>query len=259
MSTSTRDNASTLPKINGSSSGFIALVVSLSIFVVACCVAIFWLLKYHEPTKQERTRRKAELEAARASNADIRFDPRSLGARIRRALGRPGWVQTYDGEGDDRGNDAQWRGGQELRDRGTVESSASRGVYQQQPSGADPQQDMRNSPRLSHLPSTSTVQLSSPSHYSSSMIASPVYDPYLERTRDVQSPEPSIMTHVSSSFEEHRREHRRQHSMSAEVVGFDYATFEDNRRFSIQSSEADIGSLPMRKWDNGTKFKEDIY
>ncbi|KIM58923.1 hypothetical protein SCLCIDRAFT_1052172 [Scleroderma citrinum Foug A] len=57
---------STIPKIDGSQAGFIALVVFLSVLIVVCCSAVFYLLRYHEPTDQDRTARRERYRRRRA-------------------------------------------------------------------------------------------------------------------------------------------------------------------------------------------------
>ncbi|TFL01079.1 hypothetical protein BDV98DRAFT_604871 [Pterulicium gracile] len=48
-----------MPKINGSSAGFIALVVCLSLVIVGSCVAVYILLRDHEQSDGERSARNA--------------------------------------------------------------------------------------------------------------------------------------------------------------------------------------------------------
>ena len=48
-----------IPKINGSSAGFIALIVCLSLLIVGSCVGVYVLLRDHEQSDEERSARKA--------------------------------------------------------------------------------------------------------------------------------------------------------------------------------------------------------
>jgi len=58
-----------LPKINGSSGGFIAIVVCLSVLVVGLFAAVFILLRDHEPTDEERAVRR-QLSRRRREQQD---------------------------------------------------------------------------------------------------------------------------------------------------------------------------------------------
>jgi len=239
-------NKSSTPEINGSPAGFLALVISLSVFVILCCIAIFWLLAYHQPTEEERRKRKAELDAAKLAStkqSPQSLDPRSWRARIGRAFGRKGqWVQAADDEEEFESADA-WRGEQELRDRST--SGGERGMVSSRGMTGGP----------SHSSSTSTVELSVPYRGSRPTTPGAVYFPTYDEpfTRTVASPGPSILS-PTPSCEEHV--HGRLHSMSAEVLY--EGSMQDDRSFSVQSFNLDGGQVSMRKWDNGTKFQEVI-
>jgi len=236
---------SSTPEINGSSAGFLALVISLSVFVVLCCVAVFWLLAFHQPTQEERMKRKVDLDVARAEESR-NVDPRSWKARIGRALGgKREWVQAPGEEVYESANDP-WKGGQGLR--GGVaygERDAGRRMISQRDMGGE----------LSQSSSTSTVELSVPSHDSPPTTPGPVYFPrYDEPFRGVVSPGPSILT-PTSSYDEHLHDRRR--SMAAEIIDDD-GSVEDDGHFSVQSFDPNVGQVSMKKWDNGTKFRESI-
>jgi hypothetical protein len=254
MNTSISGRTSSGPKINGSQSGFIALVVSLSIFVVICCIAIFWLLKYHEPSHEDRLRRKAELDAARTDQSQIQFNPRSLGERISRAFGRSGWVRAHDGEDDEGEANVEWRG-QESRilDRNSFESPTSPHNHPPQHTEAT-QHNRWNANEFTPPSSTSDVELSA---HSPPTAVKSEHVSYPERTKDVSHPEPSILSHMPS-YETRQSEFVRMHSMSAEIVVHDYEQFHNEREFSVQSSDSHFGTAQMQKWENGTKFKENI-
>lgn len=118
---------STIPKIDGSQAGFIALVVFLSVLIVVCCSAVFYLLRYHEPTDQDRTARRERYRRRRAevdgSTVETPFGEKFKQAwnRVRhgKRRGGRGWIQA--GSGDD------WvfnpgRGDQALSHEGQVQS-----------------------------------------------------------------------------------------------------------------------------------------
>ncbi|KAF7297212.1 hypothetical protein MIND_00954300 [Mycena indigotica] len=50
------------PRIGGSTGGFIGLVVGLSVIIVVSCIAIFWLLRHHEPSERDRAVRRERRE-----------------------------------------------------------------------------------------------------------------------------------------------------------------------------------------------------
>jgi len=61
-----------VPKIDGSSGGFIALVVCLSLLIVGLCIAVFIQLRNFEPTDEERTIRR-QLGRRHRSNPSSLF------------------------------------------------------------------------------------------------------------------------------------------------------------------------------------------
>ncbi|TRM68139.1 hypothetical protein BD626DRAFT_565000 [Schizophyllum amplum] len=110
------------PKIGGSEGGFIALVVVLSLIVLALCTAVFILLRDHSPSDDERRNRRSHRYQAPAPNFDFKYSPAadmasatapapSVLDRLRRLIpGRKrspeatrmrGWVQTAGDEWDD--------------------------------------------------------------------------------------------------------------------------------------------------------------
>lgn len=59
-----------LPKINGSSGGFIALVVCLSVLVVGLCAGVFILLRDYSPSDEERAIRRQSSRRRREQQSD---------------------------------------------------------------------------------------------------------------------------------------------------------------------------------------------
>lgn len=95
-----------IPEIGGSQAGFIGLVVFLSLLIVVCCSAVYYLLRYHEPTDQDRAtrrersrRRRTETEYA-PSESSIADKLRRMWERVRRGNGRSGdgWIKAGSGD-----------------------------------------------------------------------------------------------------------------------------------------------------------------
>jgi len=213
-------------------------VISLSLFVFFCCVAIFWLLKYHQPTEQDRVKRRAQLDATRARAQAVGTNPQTMTGKIgswfRTRDGERGqWVRTASEE-DEEGSPV-WKG----RELPMVDRSG-------RPRGFAPSVDDKKN-RHSQSSSTSTVQTSP-----ITSIPELGYFP-----RSVPSPEPSVTSPVSSPrgspFEGHLRGDPFR-SMSTEIEDWDA----DGRHFSVQTFGSAEGHMPMKKWDNGTKFQEII-
>ncbi|KAG6326736.1 hypothetical protein ID866_12353 [Astraeus odoratus] len=103
-----------IPEIGGSQAGFIGLVVFLSVLILVFCVAVFYLLRYHEPTEQGRAVRRERHRRHRAElNNLATSEGSSLGEKVRRVWNRirggkrqdgRGWIQT--GSGDEWGSNA---------------------------------------------------------------------------------------------------------------------------------------------------------
>ena len=89
--------------------GFIGLVVFLSVLIVVCCSAVFYLLRYREPTDQDRAARReqylrhsAEIDhSTTASGAPFGEKFKRVWNRVRhgKRRGGRGWIQA--GSGDD--------------------------------------------------------------------------------------------------------------------------------------------------------------
>lgn len=238
-----------MPEINGSTSGFIALVVILSIFVVICCAITFWLLKYHEPSREDHVRRKTERDGARARQSQIPLNPRSVGARISRAFGRSGWERTYDDdeEEEEGRHEVEWYRGQNPFEPLTGRGHQSRHAEVAQHIGSIGV----GADGISHSqsPSTSTVELSA--HSTSTPLK-------VEYSSGANIAMPSPPSSISFSPSSEMRQHRISlSSMSAEIVDYDYEHLHE-QGFSVQSQDSHFGAVPMTKWENGTKFKEDI-
>jgi hypothetical protein len=228
-----------VPQLNGSSANFLALVISLSLFVFFSCVAIFWLLKYHQPTDQDRVKRKTELEATRtraeAVNTSSQTMTGKIGSWFRTRDGKRGqWVRAANEEEEE--GSPIWRGrGLPMVDR------------TDRPRGFAPSMDDKKI-RHSQSSSTSTVQMSP-----ITPIPELGYFP-----RSVPSPDSSVAPPVPSprmsSYEGYLHGDPFR-SMSTEI-GEDWN--EEGRHFSVQTPGTAEGHMQMRKWDNGTRFQEVI-
>ncbi|KAI6128240.1 hypothetical protein EV401DRAFT_1931462 [Pisolithus croceorrhizus] len=95
-----------IPEIGGSQAGFIGLVVFLSVLIVVCCGAVYYLLRYHEPTDQDRAIRRERSRRRRAETEDPPSEP-SFGNKFKRAWERVrygngrsgrGWVKAGSGD-----------------------------------------------------------------------------------------------------------------------------------------------------------------
>lgn len=84
---------SSVPEIGGSSAGFIALVVVLSIIIVLSCVGVFFLLRNHQSTSRERRTRSARTGKDRS----LPLGPPGLRNRVAGLFGkRGGWIRAND-------------------------------------------------------------------------------------------------------------------------------------------------------------------
>ncbi|EIW86136.1 hypothetical protein CONPUDRAFT_78618 [Coniophora puteana RWD-64-598 SS2] len=128
-----------IPEIDGSPAGFIALVVVLSVIILASCIAVFFLLRDHEPSDAQRAARRSrymreiEREASTADGGPGSTAPPSLTERMKRIWrtkgyasasrrGSGGWVQatgdeweTSSANGDDHDTGMRVVGGTKLK------------------------------------------------------------------------------------------------------------------------------------------------
>ncbi|KAA1477718.1 hypothetical protein DENSPDRAFT_844907 [Dentipellis sp. KUC8613] len=97
-----------VPRIGGSTGGFIGLVVALSLIFIICSIAIYWLLRNHEPSARDRALRRHQSirrkGAAHPIPIGLHEQDGSLGEKLggmfkgRRRAG--GWVQASGDEWD---------------------------------------------------------------------------------------------------------------------------------------------------------------
>ncbi|KAJ7058095.1 hypothetical protein C8F01DRAFT_1255979 [Mycena amicta] len=89
------------PRIGGTTGGFIGLVVGLALIILVSSVAIFWLLRHHEPTERERAlrreRRETSTPTAPASRREANVSAGSTWgslSRMFRSHNGHGWIQA---------------------------------------------------------------------------------------------------------------------------------------------------------------------
>jgi hypothetical protein len=227
-----------VPKFGGSPVGFWVLIVSLALIVIICCVAIFWLLKNHDPTPAERARRRAKHDTEKAtaettSVSEYSSDPRSFKERMGRFFGKSSWTQASDDIEIQKTSPAKsdWKteGDEGEGDLPYIQTTRSGygGVPNDQPHEYHPD---------SRMSSTSTVQLSAPSSEHTPIISRGVDLPFEPPYRS-ESPQPHSSPPSSEAFSMYERPRQ------------------DERSFSVRSGDE---ATPMRKFDNGTKFMEQI-
>ncbi|KAF9654062.1 hypothetical protein BDM02DRAFT_3107293 [Thelephora ganbajun] len=227
-----------VPQFGGSPVGFWVLIVSLALIVIICCIAIFWLLKNHEPTPAERARRRAKLDAEKAaveavSTGEHSSNPRSFKQRIGRFFGRSGWTKANDDiEIQKTSSDhPDWKTEGDKEESDPPYIPTTRSGYGGVPS--DQRHEYHHDSRMS---STSTVQLSAPSPEHTPIISRGVDLPFEPPYRS-ESPQPGLSPPLSVAPSMYERPHQ------------------DEWNFSVVSGDR---TTPMRKLRNGTKFMEQV-
>ena len=226
----TVSGATEIPEINGSSAAFIALVVALGVVVLICSILVFVLLKWYNPTPYERQLRRArrlQAKQSRSSSPHSGFRAPSWLSKLARPFGRhqaDGWVRANDEDWDARDELPYYKAHDELvraQDRATAAPSPLH-IDTHLPSSDDD-------------PSADSVELQVPEQQGH--VTSRYNDPF------TSSPSPTSSEHSNSP-----------------------PTPTDTRegRFSVQSSHHRQGSdavsiRSMRKFENGTKFKEVLH
>ena len=226
-----------MPQFGGSPVGFWVLVVSLALIVIICCIAIFWLLKTHEPTSAERARRKAKREVEKSSAEIVSTsegsNPRGLKERIGRFFGRGGWTKPNDDIEVQKAfpGDPDWKTEVDKEDIDSSYFPTTRLGYGGVPS--DLHHEYHRDTRMS---STSTVQLSAPSSEHTPIVSRGVDLPFEPPYRS-ESPQQDI------------------NSPPSEDSFVDEGSHQGEQDFSVISGDH---AVPMRKFRNGTRFMEQI-
>lgn len=230
-----------VPEIGGSQGGFIGLVVALSVLILICCIAVFFLLRNHEPSEQDRTARR---ERYRRNRDNQEHDSTaampglsSFGDKIRvmwedrsRSGGRRGgrgWIQAGSGDEWETNSDH----GEERRAQQPMQPfsrSFQEGPY-------SPQVPEMDSP-LSDAESYAPMQYGDPYAKGPLHVTSP------QRVTFARSQSPLSQSSSPMSPGSHR-----DPSMDDEEV-----RPPDHRHFSTQSSTS------VRTFEGGTKFIESL-
>ncbi|KAI0737985.1 hypothetical protein C8Q80DRAFT_290282 [Daedaleopsis nitida] len=235
------------PEIGGSFGGFVGLVVGLSAIFLISCIGIFILLRNHEPTSHERQMRRARARTHDFST-ELPIGPPGIRERLARLFGkRTGWVKASGGDGDewDASEDlAPYYDASELRER-------DRGAHLYPASMASSATQSHMHPSRSTTTDSVQVGLHAPSGQSSLIGASFLPDEDEDAPRDPDRAETSSTVPL-------RHSPPSMLPADADEEGYEPR---DDRHFSIQTSSSGTGSVSirsMRKFDNGTKFKEGL-
>ncbi|KAI0696554.1 hypothetical protein C8T65DRAFT_583315 [Cerioporus squamosus] len=235
----------TQPKIGGSFGGFIALVVGLVVIFLCSCIGIFILLRNHEPTRYERQIRRARARQ-RDFSTELPIGPPGIRERLGRLFGRrSGWIKASGEDADewDAREDPFPNATSELRER-----EPNRGEY--------PASVASSATRPRVAPSASTdsveVELRAPSGLAPS-------------TRSLWPDDDTAPRGTSALDQVESPVSLRESPPAAQSLGSrdedeEYASHRDERKFSVQSASSggSISIKSMRKFDNGTKFKEGL-
>ncbi|KAG2127323.1 hypothetical protein BD769DRAFT_763387 [Suillus cothurnatus] len=234
-----------VPEIGGSQGGFIGLVVALSVLILICCIAVFFLLRNHEPSDQDRTARREryrrnhdnqEYDSTAVTLGHSSFgdklrgmwaDRHSSGNRSGGRRGGRGWIQA--GSGD------EW----EINSDHGEEHGAQQPMqpfsrsFQEGPYG--PQVPKMDSP-------LSDVESYAPLHYE---------DPYAKGPLHVTSPQRVTFARSQSPFSQSSSPMSPGSHRDASVDDEEVRP-PDHRHFSTQSSTS------VRTFEGGTKFIESL-
>ena len=224
------------PEIGGSYGGFIALVVVLAAVFVFSCIGIFIVLRSHEPTPYERQMRRSRARSREQFTGEAPIGPPGIRERFARLFGgRGGWIKASGTDGDewDPSDPLPYHAASELR----------QGDHSGYPSMVSNPSWTSKDPRRSVAPSASTgsveVELRAPSP--DSPLSTAFQHDLLPSEDDAQVVSSSAMP-AGGGFESDH-------------------TPRDDRHFSVQMASQESGSInlgSMRKFDNGTKFRESI-
>ncbi|TFK45630.1 hypothetical protein OE88DRAFT_1729592 [Heliocybe sulcata] len=181
-----------VPKIDGSEGGFVGLVVGLCVIIVVCCAAVFYLLTYHQPTDEDRTRRQRYSHVRQSSTGSMHsfkekltglftFGARATSPPSGAAFGLTkrgqGWVQAGSGDEweSDSGDEGRTAAARSTRTVNDMERGTSR---------REPPPPERTISSSHHAPSPSessvAVELAAPVPVRPSQ---PYPDPYAPRVR----------------------------------------------------------------------------
>jgi len=263
-----------LPKINGSSGGFIALLVCLSVLIVVLCTAVFILLRDHSPSDEERAIRRQlsqrRREQTQTESSSYTYPSSTAPVSLARKVGgmfgigatadeqkRPkkggksgkGWIQT--GSDDESENEVQSRSISGLQKQGSVGEVYSIKLADRSTAREDGPIDPPFRPPqtpYSETDSTSSVPLYNP--YTPSSTPPPLRTA-VTRLQLADSPSPSSASSLALSSA--------ARALSGSPESYAADSIDDihppgERHFSTNSG----GSITTRTSHTGTKFIESL-
>ncbi|KAH7929424.1 hypothetical protein BV22DRAFT_1029476 [Leucogyrophana mollusca] len=218
-----------VPTIDGSQANFIGLVIALCIIIVIACGVVFYLLRNHEPSEQDRAIRRERYRRQReASDGPSASVAQSWKEKLRnlwgakssseRRRGGRGWIQA--------GSDDEW----DPSDSGNLERGGRMGRI------ASTEGDEHDAARIVHSPSSDmggSLDMYIPAHYS---------DPYSKNSPTV----PSVSRTLSPSPQSPSSPEPRSSMDNVEMRA------PDHRHMSTQSATS------VRTFEGGTKFIESL-
>lgn len=239
---------------------FIGLVVALSVLIVVCCVAVFYLLRHYEPTEQERVarreryRRTREREHGQAMSSTNDPPPTGLGSfggRVKqlwqsttgrgRGGGERGWVRA--------GSDDGWASRSDHEHEANVEVGLASPPVVHVHSRPGP-----NRVRVVESPSSDTA-----SGFVYAPYAQAYTDPFSKahgvvRPQSSQSPPLSLSPAASSprgsaSVDEHHQARGRSPASASGDGSGEEEDRQDRHRSTMSNASV---------WTHGSKFVEDI-
>ncbi|KAI1791505.1 hypothetical protein LXA43DRAFT_418747 [Ganoderma leucocontextum] len=234
-----RDNGD--PEIGGSYGGFVVLVVVLAAVFFFSCIGIFILLRCHEPTPYERQIRHSRSRSRAEFTSEAPIGPPGIRERFARLFDRRnGWIKASGTDGD------EW-----------------------DPSYPSPCPNASEPRERDHLGYPSLV--SYPSSVAEDHLQRKVAPSASTGSVEVELRAPSPDTPLSTAFQhdlQPSEDDIQDSSPPTQYAGerprgeveSDYSPGDD-RHFSVQLAPQETGFInvgSMRKFDNGTKFRESI-
>ncbi|KAG1827627.1 uncharacterized protein BJ212DRAFT_65680 [Suillus subaureus] len=214
-----------VPEIGGSQGGFIGLVVTLSVLILICCIAVFFLLRNHEPSEQDRTARR---ERYRRNRDHQEHDSTTA------TQGHSSFGDKLRGMWADRHSSGNRSGGR--RDHGE-----EHGVQQPMQPFSRSFQEGPYGPQVPEMDSPlSDTESYAPMQYG---------DPYAKGPLHVTSPQRVTFARSQSPFSQSSSP-RSPGSHRDASVDDEEVRPPDHRHFSTQSSTS------VRTFEGGTKFIE---
>ncbi|KAH9918341.1 uncharacterized protein BXZ73DRAFT_52976 [Epithele typhae] len=265
------------PEINGSYGAFLAVIAVLAAVFVLATLGIFLLLRHHEPTPYERHARKVRARARDVFTAEAPVGPLGMRERVARLFGRrggggPGWIKASGDDGDEW--DPTFHGAHHLRAGSNATTDTRlRGE------GSRYSASVVSGAPMQHADSTDSVEVELHAPADDRSPSAPPSSVGHERTgsRPVSDRADSMDSRRSQLWGERgggrdsypfgeSPAHSRDPTAGSPpeladspVEGHHEEEFRprDDRHFSVQSAGS-VSVRSMRKFDNGTKFREGL-